>query len=485
MICNTAVFYDVENLISLFHGKGNKTLQLDEIYNRITNLDVVSGISIQKAYADWALQINRNLRSYVLQIGIEPVQIFNTNQNDKIKNAADVSLIIDAVELISRRPEIENYVIASGDGIFAFLARKLHEYGKKVIGCGFDRNTNIVFKNACDVFIALEKSDNSLTAVVKNFNKGTILSLPPAETETPPPPLPSQEVKIPNKLPKIKFSETLVLNNISVFKNAKDHSGSLHLIKRMVNLLFESSQEDSDLEISVLKVYVEHYLPGFRIGQYGFKRFGEFMRFVVSASPYCLFLCEGTVVRIARRDAVRKVNDVLMEDLPHLLFTLNDGGTVKSLFDIEDGVPFTYAIDSRIKTPAVKQENTTKTENDENTNTEDDKSADASHGSDSVRKWIKDSFKSLSKEGRLTANEVKQLSTKEYSQKAFGVKTPILKELRARGRLQEQRMEDGKIKYWKEEFVFNGKPYLIFKEWTAKLHRTKFTAWLNEIEKAV
>ena len=552
MTCNTAVFYDVENLISLFNARGNKTLQLDEIHRRILDLDVVCGISVQKAYADWALQINRNLRSYVLQIGIEPVQIFNTNQNDKVKNAADVSLIIDAVELISKRPEIENYVIASGDGIFAFLAKKLHEYGKRVIGCGFDRNTNITFKNACDIFLALEKSDAALTAVVKNFNKGTILLPPPVEDEpqlppasyTPyvPPPAPPggvyqtsphpaasggvyqtpphpsvserpaasggahqtsplSEIKIPNKLPKNKFTETLITKNFPIWKNAQDYSGSLHIIKRMITILFEGAQNDTDLEISLLKAYVEHYLPNFRIGQYGFKRFGEFMRFVVSASPYCLVISEGTVVRIARRDALRENGDVLMDDMPNLLFTLKDGSKVKSLFEIDQGVVFTYDLESkpepsespmpsearestelpRVPSDAVESGELPQVPPDSPVPHDDPVQLGQPKGTDSVRKWIKNTFTHLSREGKLAVKEVKQLLTPEYAQKTFGIRIPVLKELSARAQLREQRLVDGKIKYWKDEFVFNGKSYLIFKEWTDKQHRAKFEAWLARV----
>ena len=154
MLCNTAIFYDIENLLGVFSGKNNTVLNLDEIYRRVLETEGVHGVSIQKAYADWALIPNRALRDSVLQVGIEPIQIFNTNQNDRVKNAADVSLIIDAVELISKRPEIENYVIASGDGIFAFLSKKLHEHGKRVIGCGFDRNASNTFRYSCDYYIS-------------------------------------------------------------------------------------------------------------------------------------------------------------------------------------------------------------------------------------------------------------------------------------------------------------------------------------------
>ena len=621
MTCNTAVFYDVENLISLFNVKSNRTLQLDEIYRRILNLEIVQGISVQKAYADWAQPVNRNLRGYVLQIGIEPVQIFNTNQNDKVKNAADVSLIIDAVELLAKHPEVENYVIASGDGIFAFLAKKLHEYGKRVIGCGFDRNTNIIFRNSCDIFLALERNDKTLAAVVKTVTKGTIhaqdpapggskdkesrepetaqVLLPPDHLPEPSPIVPAQpskphspaqsltqytphtpltalaEIKIPSKLPKNKFSEVLVGSDISIWKNSRDQSGSLHVIKRMVNVLFEWAGIETDLEISLFKAYLDHYLPNFRIGHYGFKRFGEFMRFLVTASPYCLVVSEGTVLRIARRDAPQGDKDVEMEDMANLLFTLSDSSVTKSLFDIEDGKSFTFdieghkekevqketQIETQIETQKdtqeeakvevqkeiqeelqkelqeetqekIKEEIKEETQEEEiqeektleEINLEEIKEevkceiqeaerqeaerqeapkdvvmpfaaevipdarpqtgtiSEEESKAESARMWIKNTFMRLSREDKLTAGEVKRLQQAEYSLKTFGVKVAVCKQLRTQTHLRDQRLVDGKIKYWKEEFKFKGKGFLIFKEWTDRQHRSKFEDWLKKIE---
>ena len=535
MNCNTAVFYDVENLISLFHAKGNKTLRLDEIHRRILALEMVQGISVQRAYADWVLQTNRNLRSYVLQIGIEPVQIFNTNQNDKVKNAADVSLIIDAVELLSKHPEVENYVIASGDGIFAFLAKKLHEYGKRVIGCGFDRNSNIIFKNACDIYIPLEKTDSSLIAVVKNFIKGTIataqeleqaaqLAVPapaipavtaatalnaaivppatpaapatPSATATPaapatptatatpaapaaPVPDPAADAKTASKLPKNKFSEILINADIPVWLNSRDQSTSLHIIKKMVNTIFDHPEADSGLEISLFKAYVDHYLPTFRMSTYGFKRFGEFMRFLVTGSRYCLMVYDGTIVKVMTRGSQADNDDIeTVDDIPNLVFTLKSGGTAKSLFDIEDGMSFSFSFSPDPKpVPVIQQEEPAKPQIYQPPVTEAKLVK-----SDTVRKWIKREFLWLSQENKIPAKELKKLITEDYSKKTFGVKIPIFKEIKTRDNLNEQRVANGKVKYWRDEFKFNGKSYLVFKEWIDKQHRAKFEVWLDSLK---
>ncbi len=72
------------------------------------------------------------------------------------KNAADIQLVVDTMDITIRFPHIEVYVIVSGDGGFASLAKKLHEYGKQVIGCAYENAANDIFKSVCDYFIKLE-----------------------------------------------------------------------------------------------------------------------------------------------------------------------------------------------------------------------------------------------------------------------------------------------------------------------------------------
>ena len=475
MICNTAVFYDVENLNSVFSPRGQK-LQLDEIHRRILALDIVEGISIQKAYADWAQPSNRSLRNFILQIGIEPVQIFNTNQRDKIKNAADVNLIIDAVELIMRNPEIENYVIASGDGIFAFLAKKLHSYGKRVIGCGFDHNSNIIFKNACDIYLELEQNDMSLS---KNTSKVTpVIHAEDEPIVVKPTPTKKNTTKETHKLPKTKLTELLVNSDIPIWKTSRDLQGSLHIIKRMINVLFNRPQAENnniDLEISVFKAYVDHYLPNFRIRHYGFKRFSEFMCFLLNSSPYCLTVSEGTVVRIVQRDIP---HENVVPDIDGVSFTLDDGTVVKSIFELEDDVHFIFNTGNKKTTkPAVVE----LVEVEETEVKADETKEIKTEPLETIRKWVKNSFANLSQDSQLTTQELKKLTTANYSQKTFGVTVPILKEIKSRVNLREQRQENGRVKYWKEEFNFDGKSYFVFKEWTERAHRSKFGEWLNSL----
>ena len=533
MQCNTAIFYDIENLIYLFAVKTTTILQLDEIHRRILEIDGVSGVSIQKAYADWALQINRNLRGSVLQIGIEPIQIFNTNQNDRVKNAADVSLIIDAVELLTKHPEVQNYVIVSGDGIYAFLAKKLHEYGKRVIGVGFERNTNIIFRNACDYFVSLEKSDKKLISVISKTAKGKA-QIPQPEIAPPADSPAAAEIKltpsekkalakkIPRKFPRIKFSEILTHADIEVWNDPNNLNGALLVIRDVVNTLFEEGADESaasELDISVFKTYVDYYVPGFKVSQYKYKRFRDFMRFMLTNSPYCVYQAEGTTLKLARRGSVGSKGTV-MPDLRSLEITLAGGKKTNSVFNIPEHTSFTYAITDQGKEPAKPKQRRGPRQANKQKAAEAVKAAGGKEAASaaveteaaapakktraprkprakaapksaviieipddsSIRKFIKESFQKLSADNSLALGEVKRLMTPEYSQQTFGIKTPILKEIDSKSNLEEKRAVNGKLKYWKELFKYNNRTYLVFKEWTAPLHKDRFITWLEMVE---
>ena len=55
---------------------------------------------------------------------------FGTNK----KNATDIRLAIDAIELVFTRPEIGTFILLSGDSDFSTMVIKLKEYGKYVVG---------------------------------------------------------------------------------------------------------------------------------------------------------------------------------------------------------------------------------------------------------------------------------------------------------------------------------------------------------------
>ncbi|MBV6627553.1 MAG: NYN domain-containing protein [Rivularia sp. (in: Bacteria)] len=148
---NTVILYDIENL-TLGSNNPQFPFSLKEITENIKRYNLVDKIAGQYAYADWSNSRLHRIRKNIQELGIEPMQIFGFSNH---KNAADIQLVIDAVELIHSKPSLEVFAIVSGDGGFSCLAKKLHEYGKIVIGCAYNNHTNKLLPAVCDYFVRL------------------------------------------------------------------------------------------------------------------------------------------------------------------------------------------------------------------------------------------------------------------------------------------------------------------------------------------
>jgi uncharacterized LabA/DUF88 family protein len=70
------------------------------------------------------------------------------------KNAADIALVIDAIDLM-HKGKLDGFCLISSDSDFTRLAQRLREDGLKVYGFG-ERKTPEAFRSACNRFIYVE-----------------------------------------------------------------------------------------------------------------------------------------------------------------------------------------------------------------------------------------------------------------------------------------------------------------------------------------
>jgi hypothetical protein len=89
--------------------------------------------------------------------------IFAPAYGSSKKNATDIRLAIDAMELVFTRPEIGTIILLSGDSDFSSLVIKLKEYGKYVIGVGIRESSSDLLVQNCDEYY----SYNALAGLVK------------------------------------------------------------------------------------------------------------------------------------------------------------------------------------------------------------------------------------------------------------------------------------------------------------------------------
>src|SRR5690242_16910367 len=123
--------------------------------------DIIKGkVAVQRAYADW-----RRYPSYVVPLTESSIDlIYAPAYGSSKKNATDIRLAIDALELVFTRPEIGTFILLSGDSDFSSLVIKLKEYGKYVIGVGIRESSSDLLVMNCDEYY----SYNALAGLVKS-----------------------------------------------------------------------------------------------------------------------------------------------------------------------------------------------------------------------------------------------------------------------------------------------------------------------------
>ncbi len=106
--------------------------------------------------------------------------------NTKGKNAADIALVIDAMDLM-HKGKLDGVCLVSSDSDFTRLAQRLREDGLAVYGFG-ERKTPEAFRSACNRFIYVE---NLVETETEKTSGGVPASTPAAGKEPP-----SKAVKI-------------------------------------------------------------------------------------------------------------------------------------------------------------------------------------------------------------------------------------------------------------------------------------------------
>ena len=131
---NVAIFLDMENLRGGVPGNV-AGVHIGAFVRGIEQAVRAGGLgsktALVRAYANWGRPEMQAYSHELLEHGIEPVQIFSFDKN--IKNAADIELCVDVLAVAHDSPWIDMFVIASGDGGFVPLIRRLHHLNKYVI----------------------------------------------------------------------------------------------------------------------------------------------------------------------------------------------------------------------------------------------------------------------------------------------------------------------------------------------------------------
>jgi uncharacterized protein (TIGR00288 family) len=151
---NAALLIDFDNVTMGIRSDLGKELR------SLLSSEIIKGkVAVQRAYADW-----RRYPQYIVPLSESSIDlIFAPAYGSSKKNATDIRLAIDALELVFTRPEIGTFILLSGDSDFSSLVIKLKEYGKYVIGVGIRESSSDLLVQNCDEYY----SYNALAGLVK------------------------------------------------------------------------------------------------------------------------------------------------------------------------------------------------------------------------------------------------------------------------------------------------------------------------------
>ena len=147
-----ALFLDYENLaIGAREALGRQDFDFRPIADALAER---GRVVVRRAYADWSSfePDRRMLTRHQIEL-IEIPQRMGLVR----KNAADIKMAVDAVELCFERDYITTFVLGTGDSDFTPLVHKLRELNRRVIGVGIEASTSALLPPACDEFLFYER----------------------------------------------------------------------------------------------------------------------------------------------------------------------------------------------------------------------------------------------------------------------------------------------------------------------------------------
>ena len=107
--------------------------------------------ALRRVYGDWSSSRLKAWSDKVHALGLVAHQ---ETANTKGKNASDIGLVIDAMDLL-HTGRFDGFVLVSSDSDFTALANRIREQGMDVIGIG-EGKTPESLRNVCSRFVMIE-----------------------------------------------------------------------------------------------------------------------------------------------------------------------------------------------------------------------------------------------------------------------------------------------------------------------------------------
>ncbi|OLE23788.1 MAG: hypothetical protein AUG44_21170 [Actinobacteria bacterium 13_1_20CM_3_71_11] len=260
-----ALFLDYENLaLGARDNLGGMAFDFRPIADALAER---GRVVVRRAYADWSYfdEDRRMLTRSRVEL-IEMPQRMGTSR----KNAADIKMAVDALELAFERGYISTFAICTGDSDFTPLVDKLRELNKRVIGVGVEKSTSALLPPACDEFLYYDRLEGVEVPSTRT-RRGRPARPPgssgPGGPELPPEPEPQPAAEEPAR---------------EAEEPAREADALAVVVAQTVAGLQGSSS--GAVTASTLKRTLLRKDPTFSESDYGFRTFGELLRHLADRS---------------------------------------------------------------------------------------------------------------------------------------------------------------------------------------------------------
>ncbi len=249
-----ALFLDYENLaLGARDNLGGMAFDFRPIADALAER---GRVVVRRAYADWSFfdEDRRMLTRSHVEL-IEMPQRLGASR----KNAADIKMAVDAMELAFERGYISTFAICTGDSDFTPLVHKLRELNKRVIGVGVEGSTSALLPPACDEFLYYDRLEGVEGRAVQARRARPVRPAAPEHAEP-------EQVEPERTEPEAAPAE----------EPARDVNGLAVLVAQTVAGI--QGNASGTVTASTLKRTLLRKDPTFTESDYGFRTFGELLR---------------------------------------------------------------------------------------------------------------------------------------------------------------------------------------------------------------
>ncbi len=137
--------------------------------------------ALRRVYGDWSSSQLAGWKSAARDLGLVMHQ---QSANTKGKNASDIGLVIDAMDIL-HQGKFDGFVLVSSDSDFTRLASRIREEGLEVIGIG-ESKTPESLRKVCNRFILIENIVTEAEAETATAPAAPVMAAARAEGSPPP-----------------------------------------------------------------------------------------------------------------------------------------------------------------------------------------------------------------------------------------------------------------------------------------------------------